>query len=493
MSATAGAARFLRSGSQARSEGSTSARSARGRGSRRAASPAVAATAPEDDHDELPKGKHSYGTAARTAELQLESARVGKRQALDPIVNAVSGAEAFNGQNYKVNGLAPVEEGDESSLGEVDEYPRTPVPRFVQTPGSSMLSRFSSHFWGPRHPNQGLEDHRSSFRQRPDLFTVKHLNPQKWATSIKSALLMLLLGIFGYSFFYTMNYVSVPKSFLPIKATSPALSNITAHDFKLLKHRLDQVEQYLDNLPAFSTPSDPTPQQQINWFTPGFGAIVDVELSSPTTTFCDPTWKPWPFGSLLRQSCPQLPVSPPHKMAVQPWDDPERERWCAPRSGGKLQLVIEIMRPIMPTELVVEYMAKQASPAGFMGSAPKEIELWVRVEDDDVRDKISEAINHLYPELWEDSSPQKRHLHLKRGLSEEYIPVGRWIYNIYEQSHVQGFRIKTPLLEYGVHTSKVAVRVNSNWGNMEHTCINRFRMHGVDASGFKESLEEGPP
>ena len=286
-----------------------------------------------------------------------------------------------------------------------------------------------------------------------------------------------------------MNYTSDFKSYLPTTTNDSTPSGITAHDYKLLKHRLDMVEQHLHDLPTFIAPSDSTPQQQINWFTPGFGAIVDVGLSSPTTTFCDPKWGAWPWGVMFKRACPQLPISPPHKMVLQSWDDPTLDRWCAPRSGGKLQLAIEVERPILPTELVVEYMSKQASPEGYMSTAPKELELWIRVEDDDVRAKLNQAITRLHPELWENSSPQGKELILSRDLGEKYVPVGRWMYDIYAPSHVQGFKMAAPLLELGVQTTKVAIRVNSNWGNVDYTCINRFRMHGVDVSGYKEYLE----
>ena len=177
-------------------------------------------------------------------------------------------------------------------------------------------------------------------------------------------------------------------------------------------------------------------------------------------------------------------------MALQSWDDPVEDRWCAPKSGGKLQLAIEIARPILPTEFVVEYMAKQRSPNPWMTMAPKELELWIRIENEDVRRKVIHAIDTWHPELWDHSSPQGKELHDVRALGEEYVPVGRWIYNIYDKQNVQGFKLLTPLLEFGVQTDKFVIRVNSNWGNMEYTCINRFRMHGVDTSGIQDYLEE---
>ncbi len=474
---------------------STGTRATRGRGSRSGATPAAAATAPEADHDELPSVKKAYGTSGRSADLQPESARIHKRPALGPILEAVSGAENSNNNKNDADALPVVDEGDEGGPSDVRGSNQNIFPDFIQTPRTNIFSRFSYRSWCPRRIVQSYANEGEWVAQQQQILIEENRNKKimaRVATILLYALLVLSFGFVGYKIPNIIGYVSDINTFLPATTGNHALGNVTAHDYKLLKHRLDLVEQHLHNLPTSSTTSNPTVEHQINWFTPGFGAIVDVELSSPTTTFCDPTWKPWPFGNMLGQSCPQLPISPPHKMALQHWDDPVQDRWCAPRSGGKLQLAIEVMRPILPTQLVVEYMAKQTSPTGFMESAPKEIELWIRVDDDDVRAKISRAIFEWHPELWEESSPQQRELHLKRDLGEKYVPVGRWIYNIYDQANVQGFTIPTPLLEFGVHSTKFAIRVNSNWGNVDFTCINRFRMHGVDASGIEEDLEEDP-
>ena len=529
----AGARRNTRSASKARSETSQASvggrplRSNRGRASQRGVSPAAAANSPADDQNQLPGVKQSYGTGGPTV-LPLETARINPNTTFNPIFQAVSGAESSNNQNIvdvsninkdndvtTANWLAAVdeeeeeeeeeeegvEEEDENPPGEVvrDEVPasqftQTPRPSSVETTQTSMLSRFTSLFWAPRHPDQG-EDESRTWHQRQNLFITDRFPWALWTGFIKLvALIMavLLFGFVGYNIPLIIAYFSNMTTFLPTAPGSQNVSNVTLHDYLLLKRRVDQVEQRLYQMPTQITSSSPDNLQQINWFTPGFEAKIDPSLSSPTTTHCDPTWQPWPFGKYFGQSCPQLEISPPHMMALQGWDDPIRERWCAPRSGGKLQLAIRTFRPILPIELVVEYAAKQTSPPSHMKTAPKEIELWIRVDDDDARFKVANAILQWYPELWETSDPQGRTLNLRRNLDQRWVPVGRWIYNIYGQSNVQTLKIQTPLLEFGVSTSNFAVRVNSNWGNVDFSCINRFRMHGPDMSGIVDVLDEEP-
>lgn len=514
---SAASSRVLRSGSRARSDAGAGlsvaaprsvapARSTRGRGSRRGGSPAVAADVPDDDQPELnPITNQAYGTLGKAANAQIQSSRMGMQKALDPIEQAVLGAQASgNRPRDTATDLPPVDEEDEDSLAGYEPTVEPFSPQFVQP--AERQNQISN--WAVGLPQIGSRDG-YTFTQglrdgRGGLTSVKEKSQWAWHVAhvmfdaVKTPIMTLfLLWLCLYLFNGTApaSYVqNFGKSFgigLPANGTHHTVTNM---EYNNIQRRLDRVEQNLHDVPRKSiTSANPPPiQHRVNWFMPGFGASIDVELSSPTAAICDPTWKPWPFSRLLKHSCPELPLSPPQKMALQTWDDPAQDRWCAPRSGGKLQLAIEIPRKILPTELVVEYMAKDASPTGYMNSAPREVELWVRIADDDVRAKVSAAINERYPELWEDANLQGRVLHVARDLGREYVPVGRWEYNIWQQENVQGFRIPGPLLNYNFSTDKFAIRVNSNWGNVGFTCINQFRMYGLDKSGIMDDLEDDP-
>ncbi len=508
MSTTSGTSRVLRSGSRARSDGgagpptaapylTASTRSNRGRGSRRAASPAVAANLPDDEVPELnPAFNRAYGTAGKPATVQHQSANLGMDQAVEGINKAVFGAEVSNNAIYgSASQLAAVDEEDESSAADPGRVSGSFAARFAQpATGQESISNWAVRLPQPSPGNRfmfsrGVRDGRGGL----DLGQEEG----KWSAIFDTLKLpFLTLAILGLCavLLISMTPFSLLKNFGISSASSGTNHNITNMDYSIFRHRLDRVEQRLYDIQrhVVTSANHAPPQHRINWFTPGFGAWIDIELSSPTAAICDPTWKPWPFSSFFKQSCPILPLSPPQKMALQTWDDPMQDRWCAPRSGGKLQLAIEIERNILPTEFVVEYMAKAASPTGYMNSAPREVELWVRIEDDEVRAKVSAAIDGLYPDLWHDANLQGKVLHVPRDLGVEYVPVGRWEYNIWQDESAQAFKIPGPLLNYNFSSDKFAIRVNSNWGNVEFTCINQLRMYGSDKSGIMDELEDDP-
>ena len=452
---------------------STAGRSLGGRTPRRGAPATVAADPPQDDHDEIPRGMQAYGTQGQPDEALLEPNQLGLGHGANQVIDALADIDNnANPNTQPTTLLPPINEVNETDTRGTDTNINNLAPQFVNH--TSLISRFSSFFWGPRNPaDAGWEN---EIRHRQQRFIPDNI--PKWL----SILLVLLALVAAVA--HQMNVITKLND-------NSSIANVTVNDYNILKHRVALVEHHLQNI-ASPTPSVSSTETQVNWFAAGSFPLIDVHLSSPTTTFCDPTWKPWPFSSLLRQKCPELPISPPAKMALLSTDEPMQDRWCSPKSSGKLQLVIEIMRPIIPTELVVEYQSMQSTPTGFMGVAPKEIELWIEVEDDEVRAKSTEAIGRLHPELLEESSPQHKTLEASRELGPLYIPVGRWIYNIYDPINVQGLRLLTPLLELGVETTKLAIRVNSNWGSVDYTCLNRLRMHGVDTSGITEFLEDPP-
>ena len=461
--------RVTRAASRARSEELVALppviRTSRGRNSRRG-SPALAANPPADDNDNEvdPHAGLAYGAQGKPAEVQLQAHRIAKDRAINPIAQTVSAAEAFDSSANQLVGsvpLGPVAEGDETSTFWA---PANRAPTNVDS-GSQTVNLGSQHV---------------NF-----LDAVGPRATRLFAYLMNFAIFAFLFFLCFFGGLHGYKWAKGTSTNTPQSTIHSALRNITRDEFAVINTRLDRLERYWNN------PSrQASPHHQINWFEPGFGAMIDVRLSSPTTTLCNPTWRPFPFGLLLGRKCPQLPISPPHRMALQTWEDPVYDRWCSPNSGGKTQLAIQIERDIMPTNLVVEYMAKEASPTGYMTTAPKEIELWVRVEDAAVRENVRKEFHDWYPELSEDSSPQGRELHLTRSLSDDFVRVGRWIYDIYNPYNVQYMPLPTDVfIKHGLHTSKFVIRVNSNWGNVQFTCISRFRMTGVDKSGIEENIE----
>ena len=255
--------------------------------------------------------------------------------------------------------------------------------------------------------------------------------------------------------------------------------------------RLDKLESFVRDLVSSTSASPPPkPIHQINWFAAANGAVVNPYLSSPVALVCwgirEHTW----FTRLMAINGKCIPASRAPGQALRPWSEPD-ERWCAPPGRGKLQLTVLTARPIAPTDLILEHMPKDASLR--IGDAPREIELWVDVPNPEVNARVRDGVGRMYPNYVFSSSPQRdRELDEDQALPDTFVPVGRWIYNIYKDDHIQSFRVPLPLREFGVNATRFAVRANSNWGDHHSTCIYRTRLHGHDLSGIVEHLEEEP-
>lgn len=277
-------------------------------------------------------------------------------------------------------------------------------------------------------------------------------------------------------------------------------------------HRLDKLEEQVAGLAKNAVMKD-TRSDQINWFSFDLGARANPYLSTPSTrrpklkikSRWSLKWKDIRFEWKSSQPEDVLPlcregglgsaINP--NTALKPYSEFE-PRYCAPFGGReKLQLAVITPRPITPTELVVEHYRKDQ--VLLIGSAPKEIELWIEIKDEPdskaeaekLREKIRQSIRDIYPDIFSRTYTQKdRLLDSETALGPEWVPVGRWVYQISSRDNVQYFGIPLDLASMGVVARQQAVRVNSNWGNLDRTCLVRVGLHGVDASNPKEYLED---
>ena len=551
---TSGNQRLTRSASKARSTGGGSTGAASVGAASRARSRRGGSVAPLPEEDKPAVGAQvtrAYGTEGKSAEAQLLSAQIGMNQAVNPIANAVSRAQAPVTPITNAPGRLPAlaegpEDGEEGGqpprnpsptpsdrirhrrlandrigrrpysldssvnglpagaqnepLGDVDNAP----PGDVENEPPAQRTFFSRFFWGPRRNQFNAEDpdrtptfmdqilrgHIADAIEPPIVGLPPQFRIIHWSSAVfmRDALLvmMFLFGMIWLWEGYRTRMFNIAEGAKDVNTSAPV--------FQYLHHRVTKIEHYLQDHPLRSKPADSAADKhQINWFTPGFHTGVDLYLSSPTASKCDPTWTPdgWPWSVFKSQPCPEVSVSKSHFAALTPWSDPVSDSWCAPPSNGKLQLTVVLCRNIAPTELVVEHAAMDEMPVGFMGSSPREVELWIHVPNDVTRATLLEAITLTHPSLLEDSSPQGKTLGDDQALPRSYVPVGRWQYDIWTKQDLQTFTVPLPLAQYGVSTNKVAVRVNSNWGNVDFTCLSRLRLYGEDASGEMEKLDVG--
>lgn len=227
---------------------------------------------------------------------------------------------------------------------------------------------------------------------------------------------------------------------------------------------------------------DPPRESRVNWFSRGFAAVIP-RFSSPTLADTL-TWKEtlasvrWEIGQLPTWDTERPRFEDPISI-FNSWDS-FGQKWCAPSRRGKLQAVVHLSHSIAPTELQIEHMKQSEMPDLEIGTAPKEVELWVRVVDPEVRQNVVDAIEAFYPLImYKEDSQRGKKIDPNLALDRSWVPVGRWDYNIHRLQNRQAFLMPFNLEYLGVKTQHVALRVNSNWGSTNSTCLYRVRLYGT--------------
>lgn len=257
---------------------------------------------------------------------------------------------------------------------------------------------------------------------------------------------------------------------------------------------------------------------QINWLSPAFGVEIIPSLCSPvktnktmakqaTTAIENEWWWWWWPGRRIWQwyqhkeseaAVDESKLLDPYGPYAALRSKSEYEPvYCAPPSHGKLYLAATLPRLIAPTSLIIEHWQKDTVLK--IGSAPKEFELWVKVPPDEDVDNwyYGSKVQHLIMERYgsdiidNDAGPQRRKMPEAVSLAFEFpwIPVGRWIYDIYGPSPIQKFFLPVNLSDYNIYVHEVAIRVNSNWGNVKSTCLVQVKLHGHVKDGIKDGIE----
>lgn len=162
---------------------------------------------------------------------------------------------------------------------------------------------------------------------------------------------------------------------------------------------------------------------------------------------------------------------------VGPFKD-QKKMWCAPSQHGKAQMTIKMAAAMSPENLFIT-QSLAYSEALDVDSYPKEIELWVLIRESQVRKAIlAEVLNH-YPDIQtKTESQENRHLAEDQTLPKSFIPLGRFTYDVRRNQAQQGWIVKTAISRFNVSTTAIAIRINSNWGNLASTCLHQVSLYG---------------
>ena len=500
--------------------------------------------APRRKPDVRPKPTSNYGAVDSQAPAQKQAAKLAKREATDRIEAGV-GAAIESATITTTKGLIPVLEEDESEAEDevlTEEEDTAVFNRGVESEGiddhtvsdltgsksfgreaqdlNALLNRQPSHASNvipqqPAAPNGDAISTQPVYPKQRDVPSglqdpIQPALTNSTATAPSSrreipipwiwkwmwlALIISLIVSIGTAGFSTLRYRQMTTGLQEFQNSGNVSSIIPA----LVSQRLDKLEEQVARL-AENNVDKNARSRQINWFSFDLGARANPYLSSPCAR--RPYLTIQSRWSLRWKHLKSALTSHPHNLplvtrrgpsalgpntALTPWIEFE-PRYCAPSARGKLQLAVNTPRPITPTELVVEHFRKEQVP--FIGSAPKEVELWIEIQDADIREEVSQLIEDIYPDIFSRTYTQNdRFLDPKMALGPEWVPVGRWTYQISARNNVQHFQIPVDLASVEVVGRKQVIRVNSNWGNVDCTCLVRVGLHGKDPSAPTEYLE----
>lgn len=208
-------------------------------------------------------------------------------------------------------------------------------------------------------------------------------------------------------------------------------------------------------------------KNQVNYFGVGAGAIVDPKHTS--TTF-KPDSK-YLNDKGLKGAHPYAPIE-----ALLPWHD-DGDCWCAAREvnkrgnphGAKLSVIMG--HSIIPQHIVIEHILPGATTNP--GARPRQIEVYIKVEDRAVRERLLDFAAAHYAEDQFDWN------YTPADLPSQFVKVSQFVYEgaeLHDGVHVH--RLSNELVALNAETDQVIVRAVSNYGAPNHTCFYRIRLFG---------------
>lgn len=160
---------------------------------------------------------------------------------------------------------------------------------------------------------------------------------------------------------------------------------------------------------------------------------------------------------------------------------------CWPFAGSEGQLGVALAAPAYITDISIDHVAKEI--AFDLRSAPREMELWGLVEGRDNIAKVKkwkaekvktreerrreaevrgETVSTLEEEDYPRTLPK----------SPQYIRIASFKYDVHAPNNVQTFPVFEEVRDLGIDFGIAVLRIKSNWGRAELTCLYRLRVHG---------------
>ena len=221
------------------------------------------------------------------------------------------------------------------------------------------------------------------------------------------------------------------------------------------------------------------PIRRVNFLSPTEMASVDTRLTSPTATR---SVQGLALGLVAKLSGGILAdQSIPFGKHEYLQEDTTilRRNWCSNSVNGVAQKGWQLGYNMTPTELVLSWPSKTETVDGR--SAPRDIELWVDLSFKHEKTYISQ-VKSLADKTWPGIMNAPTFVTKNGGQIRSNIvpwtmvPIGKWQYDLHSNKREQRFEVQ---IDIGQHkTDRVALRINSNWGNQQMVCLQDVALHG---------------
>lgn len=303
---------------------------------------------------------------------------------------------------------------------------------------------------------------------------------------------------------FSTSLYSLHKNVEHLPKWSLFLQNHTNYieEVRLLETKIEKLE-ILTNNKIFSMaraldldPSHSTEPPRVNYLSYYLGASVIPYSTSPSVNAGRRrriAWL-WPFFRTPNAKWKfRKPFTPANALA--PWDEAGHDAFCGPTTRGVFQLAVILPRKIYPTEFVVEHWPRTEYPN--ISAAPMDVEFWIEVSDHYHRQLLFDQLSGGTIMLSNNEPRQQgRILSAEEDLTNKglWAPVGALLYDVYADRHVQKYKIPErvrDVMSGMLPTKRVAVRVVSNWGDVNVTCLVRVKVYGLQEEGTDEELD--PP
>jgi SUN domain-containing protein 1/2 len=210
------------------------------------------------------------------------------------------------------------------------------------------------------------------------------------------------------------------------------------------------------------------------------GARVIPQLTSQTYKIVDKSfWGRWGmFGSTSTEGRPPVTALHPDIHVGNCW----------PFKGPVGQIGVMLSRSIVISEVTIDHAAKEV--AFDVRSAPKKMELWGLVDGAENIQKVAEYHRRReqhYRDLVNAANregrtppPPEDPYPSTLPPDSHYLRLAQFSYDVNAPSHIQTFSVPQEIQDLGVDIGIVVLRINSNWGEPNWTCLYRLRVHGRD-------------